>query len=67
VFSNLKNIQKLGYQGRIQEEFNKCPVGPYDQNESIDLSLQLANSTLNYDKYSEFVHLQNVLCRKFSL
>ena len=72
VFSNLKNIELLhGFQGRVQEEFNRCPVspyvGPYDQNESLDLSLQLPNSTLNYEKYSEFVHLQNVLCRKFSL
>ena len=71
VFSNLKNIELLhGFQGRVQEEFNRCPVGPYvgpyDQNESLDLSLQLPNSALNYEKYSEFVHLQNVLCRKFS-
>ena len=62
VFSNLKNIELLhGFQGRVQEEFNRRPVGPYvgpyDQNESLDLSLQLPNSTLNHEKYSEFVHL----------
>ena len=73
----LKNELKLeiilchGFQRRVQEELNRCPVGPYvgpfDQNESLNLSLQLSNSTLTYEEYSEFVHPQNVQCKEFSL
>ena len=48
-----------GFQRRVQEELNRCPVGP-DQNESLNLSLQRPNSTLTYEEYSEFVHPQNV-------
>ena len=72
VFTNAENINHLhGFQRRVQEEYNRCPVGPYvgpfDQNESLNLSLQLPNSTLTYDEYSEFVHPKHVLCREFSL
>ena len=42
-------------------------VGPYDQNESLRLSLQLPNSNLGYENYSEFVHPQNVSCRHYSI
>ena len=52
-------------------EYNTCPVGsyagPYDQNESLNLSLQLPNSNLNYEEYSEYIHPPNVVCREFSI
>lgn len=72
VFSNLKDIDLLdGFEGRVQKEYNECPVGsyvgPYDQNESLSLSLQLPNSNLDYENYSEFVHPQNVSCRHYSI
>ena len=49
-----------GFNGRIQRDYNHHPVGqyvgPYDQNENLDLSLQLPNSNLNFSKYTEFQH-----------
>lgn len=72
VFSNLINVDQLnGFHGRVQGEYNNCPVGPYvgpfDQNESLNLNLQLPKSSLTFEKYSEFVHPDMALCRKFSL
>ena len=45
TFSNHANIVKLdGFKGRLQKEYNMCPVGPYygpyDQNENLELSYQ---------------------------
>ena len=38
------NVQLAGFQGRVQREYNTCPVGcyagPYDQNEKLKLNLQ---------------------------
>ena len=72
VFSNLINVDQLnGFHGRVQGEYNNCPVGPFvgpfDQNESLNLNLQLPKSSLTFEKYSEFVHPDMALCRKFSL
>ena len=49
-----------GFQGRIQMEYNNHPVGPYvgpyDQNEKLDLCVQLPDSDLDFSDYTEFQH-----------
>ena len=69
-FSNLKHIKPLqDFHGRIQEEYNRCPVGeyagPYDLNEKLRLDILLPKSDLNYSSYSEFIHPDNVSCGEF--
>ena len=54
-------IEKLsGFEGRVQQEYNKHSVGqymgPYDQNEKLNLSIQLPNTKLNFESYTEFQH-----------
>ena len=71
-FSKLKTTEVLdGFKGRVQSEYNQCPVGayvgPYDQNETLNLSIQLPNSDLDFDKYSEYVHPMNMTCGEFSI
>ena len=71
-FSDFKHDKSLtGLPGRVQEEYNMCPVGkyagPYDLNEKLDLNILLPNSNLNYSSYSEFVHPENVSCGKFNV
>ena len=48
-------VQLAGFQGRVQREYNTCPVGcyagPYDQNEKLKLSVQLPMSKLDYKSY----------------
>ena len=48
------------FKSRVQEEYNCHPVGqfvgPYDQNERIDLNAQLPNTNLNFASYTEFSH-----------
>ena len=71
-FSNCKPVERFNsFQGRIQKEYNTCPVGeyvgPYDQNETLNLSVQLPQSNLDFENYSEFVHPQSVLCMKMSI
>ena len=60
-----------GYYGRVQQEYNTCPVGPYagpyDQNEKLKLSVQLPKSDLDYKNYSEFEHEGAVGCKEFTI
>lgn len=58
-----------GFKGRVQEEFNISPVGqyegPYDQDPGVPLFAQLPKSTLNYKKYTEFIHPDEIHCKIF--
>ena len=59
--SKVGNVETLdGFNGRIQAEYNSDPVGqyagPYDQNEKLELTVQLPDSDLNFDTYTEFKH-----------
>ena len=60
-----------GFKGRIQEEYNCSPVGPYegpyDQNPEIPLSAQLPKSELDFEKYTNFFHPQTSQCKKFDI
>ena len=60
-----------GFRGRIQEEYNSSPVGPYegpfDQNPLIPLSAQLTKSKLSYEQYINFCHSQTVQCKIFRI
>ena len=55
-----------GFKGRIQEEYNCSPVGPYegpyDQNPQIPLYAQLYKSRLNFRHYTTFSHPQTSQC-----
>ena len=71
-FSDLNKIDALGgFNGRVQEEYNTNPVGqymgPYDQNKDLKLSVQLPKSDLDFDKYTEFRHLDSAACRVFGI
>ena len=54
----------------MQEEYNDHKVGqymgPYDQNEQLNLNVQLRNTDLDFEKYTEFVH-DGKECFRFSL
>ena len=59
--SHLKVRKKLsGFKGRLQEEYNKHPVGkymgPYDMNKNLKLKIRLSDSTLDFKSYTEFYH-----------
>ena len=60
-----------GFKGRIQEEYNCSPVGPYegpyDQDQQIPLFAQLSKSKLNYDKYTNFSHPEKIQCKNFQI
>ena len=60
------NVKLAGFQGRVQREYNTCPVGcyagPYDQNEKVKLNLQLPKSKLDYKSYTEFIHDEKFDC-----
>ena len=60
-----------GFRGRIQEEYNSSPVGPYegpfDQNPLIPLSAQLTKSKLSHEQYINFCHSQTVQCKIFRI
>ena len=49
-----------GFKGRLQEEYNKHPVGkymgPYDMNKKCKLNIRLSDSTLDFKSYTEFSH-----------
>ena len=55
VYENL-----TGFDGRIQKEYNTHPVGkymgPYDQNKNLKLRIQLPDSHLDFQNYTEFCH-----------
>ena len=58
---NLEITERLqGFQGCLQNQYNSCPVGqyagPYDQNQSLHLNVQLPESDLNFEKYASFSH-----------
>ena len=50
----------VGFHGRVQKEFNGHPVGrymgPYDQNQNLELKIQLPHSNLDFKSYTEFQH-----------
>ena len=60
-----------GFRGRIQQEYNCSPVGPYegpyDQDPQLLLFAQLSKSKLNYDKYTNFSHPENIQCKIFQI
>ena len=60
-----------GFKGRIQEEYNCSPIGPYegpyDQDPQIALFAQLSKSKLDYDKYTNFSHQENMQCKIFQI
>ena len=62
-------VELDSFLGRVQREYNMCPVGPYagpyDQNENLELSVQLPKSDLDYRGYSEFIHDETVDCTEF--
>ena len=43
----------VGFEQRLQTQYNSCPVGkfagPYDQNESLPLNLQLTGADIDFD------------------
>ena len=60
-----------GFNGRIQDEYNESPVGPYmgpyDQNEDLKLNLQLPDSELDFNSYTDFNHPDDVSCKVYQL
>ena len=71
-FSKLNVTVSLdGFDGHLQIEYNRSPVGPYqgpyDQNEALDLSIQLPDSDLDFRKYTEFRHSDTLECKRFSI
>jgi hypothetical protein len=70
--SNLKISEGFnGFEGRIQTEYNSSPVGPYmgsfDQSEELRLDIQLPDSNLDFDGYTQFRHPKNVPCKTYSI
>ena len=69
--SRLGSVHVLeGFQGRVQATYNTDPVGqyagPYDQNEGLSLTVQLPNTDLSFERYTEFSH-SCTSCHKFSI
>ena len=60
-----------GFKGRVQLEYNKSPIGPYegpyDQDPQVPLSAQLSNSLLSYDNYTNFLHPEGFPCKIFKI
>ena len=60
-----------GFKGRVQLEYNKSPIGPYegpyDQDPQVPLSAQLSNSLLSYDNYTNFLHPEEFPCKIFKI
>ena len=60
-----------GFEGRIQKEYNSNPVGQYmgsyDQNEVLNISIQLRDSKLGFDEYTQFRHPDNISCKDYSV
>ena len=54
----------------MQATYNTDPVGqyagPYDQNEGLSLTVQLPNTDLSFERYTEFSH-SCTSCHKFSI
>ena len=60
-----------GFKGKIQREYNRSPVGPYegnfDQHPQVPLFAQLPKSKLSFDQYTNFVHPQEFQCKIFKI
>ena len=60
-----------GFKGRIQDEFNSSPVGPYegpyDQDPQVPLHAQLSKSKLDYNTYTSFSHPDIMQCKIFKI
>lgn len=61
----------LGFKGRVQEEYNRSPIGPfegpYDQDPRVLLVAQLPKTNLNFKKYTNFVHPEEIPCKTFRI
>ena len=59
-----------GFNGRVQREYNEHTVGqymgPYDQNENLKLNIQLPDTNLDFQSYTEFCHDEDE-CFEFSI
>ena len=71
-FSNLNIKKKFDeFEGRIQNEYNSSCVGPYmgpyDQHKALSLKSQLVSSDLDFEKYTNFIHPDNLKCKTFSV
>lgn len=66
----LLNEKLSAFEGRVQMEYNEHPVGqymgPFDQNKELKLNLQLPNTDLDYQSYTEFQH-DGDKCFQFSV
>ena len=60
-----------GFEGRLQMEYNKNPMGPYmgpyDQAEVLPLSVQLPQSDMTYSQYVQFCHDGDSDCKSFKI
>ena len=66
--TDLKGVEILGgFEGKVQEEYNKSPVGqymgPYDQNKQLKLIAQLPSSKIDFEKYTAFLHQELESCK----
>ena len=56
---------------KIQLEFNSSPIGPYmgpyDQSDCMPLSVQLTDSALEFETYTQYQHDEVVKCRQFDV
>ena len=60
-----------GFDGHLQLEYNQGPLGPYqgpyDQHKALALNVQLPDSDLNFQDYTEFRHSTDMECQKFKI
>ena len=60
-----------GFKGRVQDEYNESPVGPYegpyDQDPTVPLFAQLSKSRITFDQYTNFIHPEKIKCKIFKL
>ena len=58
--SGNKTREFYGFKKRVQREYNEHLVGqfmgPYDQHETLNLGIQLPDTDINYQSYTEFCH-----------
>ena len=69
--SNLQSTKKMsGFKARIKKEYNRHPVGkymgPYDLNKKLKLNIQLPDSDLDFNSFTEFNH-EGCNCYEYTL
>ena len=42
-------------------------MGSYDQNEALKLNIQLKDSRLGFDEYTQFIHPDDISCKDYSI